>query len=250
MRIAISILVILLLMGMASFVQAGSDVRSPDYWRESPNRWRSDQWRRSPVNNRNAPYRWNKERWRQSPDNWRNKAYRKENDDYRNSSQNWQQKPYKWNKEKWSNDPNNWRNKAYRFNKKKWQQSPLNWQNSPYRWGGGKERRDGEIDIQMNFEGRPESDPAENAAPPATEAPPGSGGATSPTQDEQQMDPRIVEVPKGAPGTPGRHNGRVLPVIRVHGTVPSEAPRSGQPTARQSERPKQLDGFAVYGSPR
>nr|MBL0713933.1 hypothetical protein [Desulfobacterales bacterium] len=183
----------------------------PDYWRESPNRWRNDQWRQSPVNNRNAPYRWNQQKWRQSPDNWRNKAYR--------------------------------------FNKKKWQQSPLNWQNSPYRWGasdGAGERDAGEIDIKMNFDSRAGND-QENRAPQAeTEA--GESSEESPTPPEDHYTgPHVVEVGKGAQGARGSYSERVLPVIRIHGTAPSAAPQSGRTATKIRTRPKEFDGFSVYG---
>jgi hypothetical protein len=236
----------LAILGMAGAVQAGSDVRSPDYWRESPNRWQGDQWRQSPVNNRNAPYRWNQEKWRQNPNNWRNRTYRPENAGGRDAPQDWRRKSYKWDKEKWSRDPNNWRNKAYRFDKQKWRQNPLNWQNSPYRWGGGEQQREGEVDIQMNFEGR-KTAPAEGASPPASDGSQSQDDAQAPTEDRQPPGPRIVEVGKGAPGTPGRYSGRVLPVIRIHGTAPVNARSKERPVAERSAQPKQIDGFAVYG---
>jgi hypothetical protein len=230
----------------AGVVQAGSDVRSPDYWRESPNRWQDDQWRQSPVNNRNAPYRWNQEKWRQNPNNWRNRTYRPGNAGGR-PPQDWRSKPYKWDKEKWSNDPNNWRNKAYRFDKQRWRQNPLNWQNSPYRWGAGEKQRNGEIDIQMNFEGRKETDPSEKPSSPMPDGSQTYDDGQAPTEDKRPTGPRIVEVGKGAPGTPGRYSGRVLPVIRIHGTTPSATLRSDEKSAQHGQRPKQLNGFAVYG---
>ena len=58
MRALMLITITVLLILLANTVQAGSDVRSPNYWRESPNRWQREEWQQSPVNNRNAPYRW------------------------------------------------------------------------------------------------------------------------------------------------------------------------------------------------
>jgi hypothetical protein len=228
MRSAILIWAILLLIGLTSFVQAGSDVRSPDYWRESPNRWRGSQ-------------------WRQSPENRRNEAYRQDNQKYRRTPQNWRNAPYKWDKQKWSKDPSNWRNKAYRFNKQKWQQSPLNWQNSPYRWRNSDERSDGGIDIQMDFEGRTKPGTAESTPQATTDTPEGLDEIVARPIDEQPKGPRVLEIGRGSTGTHRKYSGRVLPVIRIHGTAPTEAPHGGRPAAERSTRAKQLDGFAVYG---
>ncbi len=228
MRSAVLTWAILLLIGLTSFVQAGSDVRSPDYWRESPNRWHGSQ-------------------WRQSPENQRNEAYRQDNQKYRRTPQNWRNTPYKWDKQKWSNDPSNWRNKAYRFNKQKWQQSPLNWQNSPYRWRNSDERRDGGIDIQMDFEGRTEPGTAESMPQATTDKPEGLDEAAAPPVDGKPKGPHVLEIGKGSTTTPIKYSGRVLPVIRIRGTSPAETPTSTRTAGEHSIGPKRLDGFAVYG---
>jgi hypothetical protein len=235
---------------LANIAQAGSDVRSPNYWRESPNRWQSEQWQQSPVNNRNAPYRWDKEKWRQSPGNWRNKAYRKENEKYPNPSQDWRQKAYKWDKEKWSNNPNNWRNKAYRFDKKQWEQSPLNWQNSPYRWQHGdsadKNAPEG-VDIKMNPNGATDAASQEGAPQTVTDTDESPGETAAPPEHSPRKGPRVVEVENGDRDTRDKYSSRVLPVIRVHGTTPSAATKSGKTFTERSTRPKHLNGFRVYG---
>ena len=247
MRALMLIPITVLLIVWANTVHAGSDVRSPNYWRESPNRWQREEWQQSPVNNRNAPYRWDKDKYQKSPGNWRNKAYRKENKNYPNPSQDWRKNAYNWDKKKYQQSPDNWRNKAYRYDKKEWEQSPLNWQNSPYRWQYGDKNGSEGVDIKMDPEGVTDAARQTGDSHKATDADERQGESAAPPEARQTSGPRVVEVENSGRREREKYSSRALPVISVQGATPSDVSQGKPSFTEISTKPKHLDGFKVYG---